>query len=46
MKTNRTQNTILIVEDDAIVASQLQRTLHKMDYTSVGPVATGEEAID
>lgn len=46
MKINKTQNTILIVEDDAIVASQLQRTLHKMDYASVGPVATGEEAVE
>jgi PAS domain S-box-containing protein len=46
MKTSKIQNTILIVEDDAIVATQLQRTLHKMDYVSVGPVATGEEAIE
>ncbi|MDP2365461.1 MAG: PAS domain S-box protein, partial [Ignavibacteria bacterium] len=45
MKKNSNQNTILIVEDDAIVASQLQRTLNKMGYTSVGPVATGEDAI-
>lgn len=46
MKTDKSQNTILVVEDDAIVASQLQRTLHKMDYATVGPVATGEEAIE
>ncbi len=46
MKTNKVQNKILIVEDDAIVASQLQRTLTKMNYASVGPVATGEEAIE
>ncbi len=45
MKTDKIQNTILVVEDDAIVASQLQRTLHKMDYATVGPVATGEEAV-
>ena len=45
MKISGNQNTILIVEDDAIVASQLQRTLHKMGYKSMGPVATGEEAI-
>ncbi len=35
---------ILIVEDDAIVTSQLQRTLNKMGYESLGPVATGQEA--
>nr|HMN24770.1 response regulator [Ignavibacteriaceae bacterium] len=45
MKTDKIQNTILVVEDDAIVASQLQRTLHKMNYATVGPVATGEEAV-
>lgn len=46
MINRKVQNRILVVEDDAIVASQLQRTLHKMDYTSIGPVATGEEAIE
>jgi hypothetical protein len=46
MTNSKIQNRILVVEDDAIVASQLQRTLHKMDYTSIGPVATGEEAIE
>ncbi len=39
------QNTILIVEDDEIVASQLQRILNKSGYASIGPVATGDEAI-
>lgn len=45
MKTDNNQNTVLIVEDDAIVASQLQRTLHKMGYSTCGPVATGDEAV-
>jgi len=40
------KNRILIVEDDAIVASQLQRTITKMGYESVGPVATGAEAVE
>lgn len=39
------QKRILIVEDDAIVASQLQRTVFKMGYTALGPVATGNEAV-
>jgi PAS domain S-box-containing protein len=46
MKKNNNQNRILIVEDDAIVASQLQRTIIKMGYLSVGPVPTGAEAIE
>ncbi len=46
MTDKKIKNRILVVEDDAIVASQLQRTLHKMDYVSIGPVATGEEAIE
>ena len=43
---NNNKNRILIVEDDAIVASQLQRTLNKMGYHSLGPVANGQAAID
>jgi CheY-like chemotaxis protein len=46
MNKSSNNNRILIVEDDAIVASQLQRTLTKMGYTSIGPVANGEEAIE
>jgi len=46
MKNSKIRNRILIVEDDAIVATQLQRTLHNLDFESVGPVATGEEAIE
>lgn len=46
MKKSSNQNRILIVEDDAIVASQLQRTILKMGYQSVGPVPTGLEAIE
>jgi PAS domain S-box-containing protein len=46
MKINKNDFRILIVEDDAIIASQLQRTLRKMEYSSIGPVSTGEEAID
>jgi PAS domain S-box-containing protein len=45
MKVNKSDFRILIVEDDAIIASQLQRTLHKMEYSTIGPVATGEEAV-
>lgn len=46
MLNKSSHNRILIVEDDAIVASQLQRTLNKMGYESLGPVATGQEAIE
>lgn len=46
MKVSSNKNRILIVEDDAIVASQLQRTITKMGYQSVGPVATGIEAVE
>ena len=37
--------TILIVEDDAILALDLQRTLLRLDYTVAGPLASGEEAL-
>jgi PAS domain S-box-containing protein len=46
MIVSNNKNRILIVEDDAIVASQLQRTITKMGYQSVGPVATGAEAVE
>ena len=37
--------TILMVEDDAILAMDLQRMISQLDYTVVGPLASGEEAI-
>jgi PAS domain S-box-containing protein len=37
--------TILIVEDDGILAAFLQDTLTAFGYTALQPVATGEEAI-
>ena len=37
--------TILIVEDDGILAAFLQDTLTGFGYTALQPVATGEEAI-
>jgi CheY-like chemotaxis protein len=37
--------TILIVEDDGILAVQLQNMLTKLGYNVLEPVATGEEAI-
>lgn len=46
MKESKAKNRILIVEDDAIVASQLQRTIAKMGFEPVGPVATGDEAVE
>ena len=40
-----TKATILIIEDDAILALDLQGTLSRLGYTIAGPIATGEEAI-
>lgn len=37
--------TILIVEDDAILALDLQRMLVRLDYMVAGPLASGEEAL-
>jgi two-component system, cell cycle sensor histidine kinase and response regulator CckA len=37
---------ILVVEDDGILAANLEDTLRSLDYTIVGPVAKGEEAVD
>ena len=45
MTESNNQKRILIVEDDAIVASQLQRTVVKMGYRALGPYATGTEAV-
>ncbi|WP_051327798.1 ATP-binding protein [Desulfatirhabdium butyrativorans] len=41
-----TTETILIVEDDGILAFQLVQILTKQGYTVPDPVATGEEAIN
>lgn len=37
--------TILIVEDEAVLAKDLSRTLSLFDYEVMGPVSTGEEAL-
>jgi PAS domain S-box-containing protein len=37
--------TLLIVEDDGILAAHLQTTLEQLGYDIRGPVATGEEAV-
>jgi diguanylate cyclase (GGDEF)-like protein/PAS domain S-box-containing protein len=36
---------VLVVEDEAIVARDLERTLTRLGYESVGAVATGEDAL-
>ena len=40
------EKTILIVEDDGILASHLQDMLARLGYAVLGPVATGEAAIE
>lgn len=40
-----TENRVLIVEDEAIIAANLARTVHSLGYHVIGPVATGEGAI-
>ena len=37
--------TILIVEDDAILAMDLQRMVLRLGYTVAGPLASGEDAL-
>jgi two-component system, cell cycle sensor histidine kinase and response regulator CckA len=37
--------TILIVEDDAILALDLRRMISRLGYTVFGPLASGEEAL-
>ena len=39
------RETVLIVEDEAIIVAQLQDTLNALGYTALEPVATGEAAI-
>jgi PAS domain S-box-containing protein len=40
------QKRILVVEDDSDYASYLEAALARLGYAILGPVATGEEAID
>jgi len=40
------QNTVLIVEDDMILAMVLERMITKLDYSVVGKDSTGQGAID
>lgn len=42
----QTSSKILIVEDESIVAMDIQRRLERMSYTVVGAASTGEQAID
>lgn len=37
---------ILVVEDDPIIAADLQDRLEELDYLVMGPVASGEEALE
>jgi len=39
------QTRILIVEDEAIIAMDLQETLAEAGYTVIAAVASGEEAL-
>jgi len=45
-KSESNRPSILIVEDEQIVALDISRTLEKMDYNVLPPLATGEEAIE
>ena len=45
MDKTRTTARILIVEDDGIIACNLQRMVAKLGYEVVGAVPSGEEAI-
>jgi diguanylate cyclase (GGDEF)-like protein/PAS domain S-box-containing protein len=40
-----TKNTIFVVEDEVIVARDIQSRLQKMDYEVVGTAARGEDAV-
>ncbi|MDD2463011.1 MAG: PAS domain S-box protein [Desulfobulbus sp.] len=37
--------TLLIVEDDGILAAHLKTTIDRLGFATIGPVATGEEAV-
>ena len=45
MDKTRTTARILIVEDDGIIAYSLRRLVQKLGYEVVGPVPSGEQAI-
>ena len=38
--------TVLIVEDDAIIATDLELTVSRLGYRPVGTAATGEDAVE
>jgi CheY-like chemotaxis protein len=40
------KSRVLVVEDEAIIACDLQRQLGELGYEPVGPAMRGEEAID
>jgi PAS domain S-box-containing protein len=40
------QSAILIVEDERLVARDLERRLRRLGYNVIGPVASGEEALE
>lgn len=43
--TVRPSHKILVVEDEAVIAMEIETRLMKMDYEVIGPVATGERAL-
>ena len=40
------QSNILVVEDNAVIALDIQRQLKRLAYNVCGLAATGEDAID
>ncbi len=46
MKNNTNETRILIVEDDAIVATHLKILVKRMGFSILGPVFSGEEAVE
>jgi DNA-binding response OmpR family regulator len=40
------QKAVLVVEDDDLVAEYLNAALSEQGYAVLGPVSTGEDAID
>jgi DNA-binding NarL/FixJ family response regulator len=43
--SGKTDNRILIVEDEIIIAMDIQNTLHTLGYTNISIAESGEEAI-
>src|SRR5262245_6439330 len=37
--------SVLVVEDDSLIALDICRSLERNGYTPIGPVATGDEAV-